>query len=130
LATEFAFDEKIEGMQVAVRLSTNNDIPAMAASLPISKPGSPTDLQIRSDLCQLDAPLGPTSRAACLAGFLRLLLDFLIACACIRARAVVSVPLATPGEWLKRPPIWPTTFFRDCRSVSGCCRFPGSASAN
>ncbi len=41
-----------------------------------------------------------------------------------RARAVVSVPLATPGEWSKPPPIWPTTSCRDCRSASGCCRFP------
>jgi len=30
-----------------------------------------------------------------------------------RARAVVSVPLATPGEWSKLPLIWPTTFCRD-----------------
>ena len=48
--------------------------------------------------------------------------DFLIAYAYIRARAVVSVPPATPGEWSKLPLIWPTTFFRDCRSASGCCR--------
>jgi hypothetical protein len=53
----------------------NNAIPAMAASLAISKPGSPIDLQIRSDHCQLDPPPGPSSRAACLAGFLRLLLE-------------------------------------------------------
>ncbi|SBT09326.1 hypothetical protein ACCAA_680044 [Candidatus Accumulibacter aalborgensis] len=36
---------------------------------------------------------------------------------------IASVPLVTPGEWSKPPPIWPTTFFRDCRFASGCCRF-------
>jgi hypothetical protein len=50
--------------------------------------------------------------------------DFLIAYAYIRARAVVSVPPATPGGRSKPLPSWPTTFFRDCRSASGCCRFP------
>jgi hypothetical protein len=40
------------------------------------------------------------------------------------AKVVVSVPLATPGEWSKPLPIWPTPFFRRCRFASGCCWFP------
>jgi hypothetical protein len=71
-----------------------------------------------------------SSAAISKAGFSRMALPALDAPSAVtifslpgRARAVVSVPLATPGEWSKPPPIWPTTFFRDCRSASGCCRF-------
>ncbi|WP_287640470.1 hypothetical protein [Accumulibacter sp.] len=49
--------------------------------------------------------------------------DFLIAWSC-KGRG--AVPLATPGGWSKPPPIWPTTFFRRCRSTSGCCPFPSA----